>query len=153
MRCGHGWEQSYDIEHFVDGQGNEFVLYKVDGRRVPSPLSRPTCLNCGGHVVRFMRAGRVSTILDLIDHPERLGWSEKRQQAEAESLAEESEAEQSAEAGAEESAGATAESEGATAESEGAAVRGSSGAGAAPEESGHHWHLSDLLHPFKGKRS
>lgn len=66
MRCGHGWEQSYDIEHHVDGKGKEFVMYVADGRRVPSPLTRPTCLNCGGHVVRIMRAGQVSSVLDLM---------------------------------------------------------------------------------------
>ncbi|MEV0113169.1 hypothetical protein AB0H77_07935 [Streptomyces sp. NPDC050844] len=66
MRCGHGWEQSYEIEHHVDAKGKEFVLYVADGRHVPSPLSRPTCLNCGGHVVRIMRAGQVSSVLDLM---------------------------------------------------------------------------------------
>ncbi|MGW7079563.1 hypothetical protein ACWGH2_35135 [Streptomyces sp. NPDC054871] len=66
MRCGHGWEQSYDIEHHVDGKGKEFVMYVADGRHVPSPLTRPTCLNCGGHVVRIMRAGQVSSVLDLM---------------------------------------------------------------------------------------
>lgn len=66
MRCGHGWEQAYEIEHHVDGKGKEFVVYVADGRRVPSPLTRPTCLNCGGHVVRIMRAGQVSSVLDLM---------------------------------------------------------------------------------------
>lgn len=66
MRCGHGWEQSYEIEHHVDGKGKEFVTYVADGRQVPSPLTRPTCLNCGGHVVRIMRAGQVSSVLDLM---------------------------------------------------------------------------------------
>ncbi|TGB07174.1 hypothetical protein [Streptomyces sp. MZ04] len=66
MRCGHGWEQSYEIEHHVDAKGKEFVLYVADGRHVPSPLTRPTCVNCGGHVVRIMRAGQVSSVLDLM---------------------------------------------------------------------------------------
>ncbi|MFB8028228.1 hypothetical protein ACFQ6U_26565 [Streptomyces sp. NPDC056465] len=66
MRCGHGWEQAYEIEHHVDGSGNAFVVYKADGERVPSPLSTPTCTNCGGHVVRIMRAGRVSTVQRLL---------------------------------------------------------------------------------------
>ncbi|MEU7374675.1 hypothetical protein [Streptomyces albidoflavus] len=60
MRCGHGWEQEYDIQRFTDRDGHEFFLYLADGHRVPSPLSRPTCLNCGGHVVRIMQAGRVA---------------------------------------------------------------------------------------------
>jgi len=61
MRCGHGWEQSYEIEHHLDGDGTEFVVYVVAGHVVPSPLSRPTCLNCDGHVVRIMRPGQVSS--------------------------------------------------------------------------------------------
>ncbi|MFJ8887678.1 hypothetical protein ACIRJR_30305 [Streptomyces sp. NPDC102402] len=68
MRCGHGWEQAYEIEHHVDGSGKAFVVYKADGERVPSPLSTPTCANCGGHVVRIMRAGRVSTVQQLLQH-------------------------------------------------------------------------------------
>lgn len=69
MRCGHGWEQSYEIEHHVDGAGQEFIVYKADGVRVPSPLSSPTCTNCGGHVVRIMRSGQVSSVLDLMARP------------------------------------------------------------------------------------
>lgn len=61
MRCGHGWEQSYEIEHHLDADGHEFVIYVAGGHVVPSPLSRPTCLNCDNHVVRIMRAGQVSS--------------------------------------------------------------------------------------------
>ncbi|MDQ8706745.1 hypothetical protein RCO28_30365 [Streptomyces sp. LHD-70] len=106
MRCGHGWEQSYDIEHFVDGAGREFVMYVVDGQRVPSPLTRPTCMNCGGHVVRIMRAGQVSSVLDLMhahDH--------RREEPD-----------------------------------EAAAPEPGEDAAREPER---HWHLSDLLHPFR----
>ncbi|MEU8990029.1 hypothetical protein AB0C98_26960 [Streptomyces sp. NPDC048558] len=62
MRCGYGWEQSYEIEHHMDGDGREFVVYVADGQVVPSPLSRPTCHNCDGHVVRIMRPGQVSSV-------------------------------------------------------------------------------------------
>ncbi|WP_037803988.1 hypothetical protein [Streptomyces resistomycificus] len=85
MRCGHGWEQSYEIEHHVDAGGHEFVVYVANGQVVPSPLSRPTCTNCDNHVVRIMRPGRVASALSLIQD--------------------------------------------------------------------HHWHLSDLLHPFQRKAS
>ncbi|GGT26515.1 hypothetical protein [Streptomyces chromofuscus] len=71
MRCGHGWEQSYEIEHHVDGAGHEFVLHVADGRVVPSPLSRPACAHCGGHIVRIMRPGRVSSARDAARRPER----------------------------------------------------------------------------------
>ncbi len=67
MKCGYGWEQSYAIEHHTDGKGQPFIMYKVNGERVPSPLSNPTCLNCGGHVVRIMRAGTVSQVNATID--------------------------------------------------------------------------------------
>lgn len=62
MRCGHGWEQSFEIEHHKDADGNEFVLYVTDGHVVPSPLTRPTCENCGNHLVRIMRPGRVASV-------------------------------------------------------------------------------------------
>ncbi|WP_369169962.1 hypothetical protein AB5J49_19850 [Streptomyces sp. R28] len=70
MRCGHGWEQSYEIEHHIDGDGREFVMYVADGQVVPSPLSRPTCQNCDNHVVRIMRAGQVSSVQNSL-HPQR----------------------------------------------------------------------------------
>ncbi|MFF8270459.1 hypothetical protein ACF059_24210 [Streptomyces sp. NPDC016562] len=67
MKCGYGWEQEYAIEHHVDGKGEPFIMYKVNAERVPSPLSNPTCLNCGGHVVRIMRAGQVSSVRGMLD--------------------------------------------------------------------------------------
>ncbi|KUN06615.1 hypothetical protein AQI95_12085 [Streptomyces yokosukanensis] len=67
MRCGHGWEQSYEIEHHTGADGHEFVLYVADGRVVPSPLSRPNCHNCDGHVVRIMRAGQVSSVRGAVE--------------------------------------------------------------------------------------
>ncbi|MEU9089836.1 hypothetical protein ACIOEW_23225 [Streptomyces sp. NPDC087901] len=107
MRCGYGWEQAYEIEHHVDTSNHAFVVYKADGERVPSPLSTPTCTNCGGHVVRIMRAGRVSTVQQLLQN--------RRPAAEADSE-----------------------------------VRDPVAATAAPAGE-HHWHLSDLLHPFHRK--
>ncbi|WP_030950937.1 hypothetical protein, partial [Streptomyces sp. NRRL S-481] len=71
MRCGHGWEQSYEIEHHIDAAGHEFVLYVADGKVVPSPLSKPTCHNCDGHLVRIMRPGRVASARDAAHRPQR----------------------------------------------------------------------------------
>ncbi|MFK0291715.1 hypothetical protein ACIQU6_14740 [Streptomyces sp. NPDC090442] len=68
MSCGHGWEQAYEIEHQVDPKGVTHAVYYADGERVPSPLTHPTCLNCGGHVVRIMRSGQVSMVSDAIAH-------------------------------------------------------------------------------------
>jgi Zn finger protein HypA/HybF involved in hydrogenase expression len=110
MRCGHGWEQSYEIEHHIDGDGHEFVMYVADGQVVPSPLSRPTCQNCDSHVVRIMRPGQVSSVRDA-EHRQRKVPA----------------------AGPVEAPTVPAQS-------------------AEPKEP-HHWHLSDLLHPFQRKAS
>ncbi|CAL9504404.1 hypothetical protein SUDANB6_03515 [Streptomyces sp. enrichment culture] len=68
LRCGHGWEQSFAIEHRTDAGGREVVRYVADGRVVPSPLSRPTCGRCGNHLVRIMRPGRVASAREAA-HP------------------------------------------------------------------------------------
>ncbi|WP_406411024.1 hypothetical protein OG923_20310 [Streptomyces halstedii] len=127
MRCGHGWEQAYEIEHHVDGAGHAYVVYRADGERVPSPLSTPTCANCGGHVVRIMRSGRVSGAQALLrpakgarpSGPSRTKDAEGRAGQEA--------------PGAPEAAG------------DGGAVPA---AALTPASATHHWHLSDLLRPF-----
>jgi len=62
MSCGYGWEQAYDIEHHVAGDGHIVFEYKANGVRVPSPLKEPSCPGCGGQKVRIMRAGRVATV-------------------------------------------------------------------------------------------
>ncbi|MEV0223741.1 hypothetical protein [Streptomyces sp. NPDC050704] len=120
MRCGHGWEQSYEIEHHLDAEGAEFVMYVADGKVVPSPLSRPTCLNCDGHVVRIMRPGRVTSAQNSMSRPAPV--SRRKAAAAAEALA---------------------ESPGTAGPAESAAT---------PAE-GHHWHLSDLLHPFHHRKA
>ncbi|MGV9251829.1 hypothetical protein [Streptomyces sp. NPDC003697] len=71
MRCGHGWEQSYEIEHHTDGDGNRLVLYVADDRVVPSPLSHPGCRNCDSRVVRIMRAGQVSSVQHHLNRRQR----------------------------------------------------------------------------------
>ncbi|MFI5685985.1 hypothetical protein [Streptomyces sp. NPDC051636] len=112
MRCGHGWEQSYEIEHHTDADGHEFVRYVVGGQVVPSPLSRPACQNCDGHVVRIMRAGQVSSVRDAAERH------------------------RAPHAGPVEAPKPPAEA-----------------AGPAEGNAQHHWHLSDLLHPFQRKAS
>ncbi|MEU3979523.1 hypothetical protein AB0F77_05335 [Streptomyces sp. NPDC026672] len=119
MRCGHGWEQSYEIEHHRDADGSEFVMYVADGRFVPSPLSRPTCHNCDGHLVRIMRPGQVSSVRSAARRPERTAPAN-------------------------------------TAGTNTADATGTTGTAEVPEQAAaaegqHHWHLSDLLHPFQRK--
>ncbi|MFI6562678.1 hypothetical protein [Streptomyces sp. NPDC050534] len=122
MRCGHGWEQSYEIEHHKDAEGHEFVMYVAGGQVVPSPLSKPSCYNCDGHSVRIMRAGQVSSARD----------AELRQYH------------RTPPAGPVEPQSTKAR----TAE---AAATPESAKPAGPEQPDHHWHLSDLLHPFQRK--
>ncbi|POX57068.1 hypothetical protein C3489_02125 [Streptomyces sp. Ru71] len=69
MRCGLGWEQSYEIEHHTDADGQDVVMYVVDGRVVPSPLQRPRCQHCDSHVVRIMRPGRVTSAAHRLAPP------------------------------------------------------------------------------------
>ncbi|MER7726463.1 hypothetical protein [Streptomyces sp. NPDC096323] len=120
MRCGYGWEQAYEIEHHVDASNHAFVVYKADGERVPSPLSTPTCTNCGGHVVRIMRAGRVSTVQQLLQNQGQGYGRGSQDQVQA-------------------PAGPLRPVE---------PPQGERVAATAAPTSGHHWHLSDLLHPF-----
>lgn len=115
MRCGHCWEQSYEIEHHVDVEGKPFVTYYADGTRVPSPLTRPTCVNCGAHVVRIMRSGQVAQVADALHLASRTVVSPVSP------------------TGPFNSGGIPVDTR--------------------PEraEAKHHWHLSDLLHPFHRK--
>ncbi|MGV9313369.1 hypothetical protein ACWDR0_14410 [Streptomyces sp. NPDC003691] len=128
MRCGHGWEQAYEIEHHLDAEGREYVVYRADGIRVPSPLSSPTCENCGGHVVRIMRAGQVSSVLDRVARAGRPGR-----------IVEERPVPIAGPIGA--------------ADYRLEPVRDPEAAvpppADPPGEPRHHWHLSDLLHPFQ----
>ncbi|WP_046501357.1 hypothetical protein [Streptomyces odonnellii] len=132
MRCGHGWEQAYDIEHHVDGSGQNYVVYKTDGARVPSPLSSPNCVNCGGHVVRIMRSGQVSSVRALMAG--QLPGQASGRSGEA-------------------IPGGSAEQI-----SAGSARAGAASEGKAPEHDHEHhwnwghWHLSDLLHPFHHRK-
>ncbi|MCI3272504.1 hypothetical protein [Streptomyces cylindrosporus] len=116
MRCGHGWEQSYEIEHHTDAEGHEFVMYVANGQVVPSPLSKPTCQNCDAHVVRIMRPGQVSSVREAAHRHQH-----KAPQAGPVEVPQ-----------------------------PGAEGAGAAGDGEAAER--HHWHLSDLLHPFQSHR-
>jgi hypothetical protein len=117
MRCGHGWEQSFEIEHHRDAEGGEFVMYVADGHVVPSPLSRPSCQNCDGHVVRIMRAGQVSSVQNSMHQHTHRPVSARPGQAHEEQAHDEALDQP-----------------------------------AVPEEP-HHWHLSDLLHPFHHRKA
>ncbi|KPI09018.1 hypothetical protein ACFY1B_10600 [Streptomyces mirabilis] len=117
MRCGHGWEQSFEIEHHRDAEGGEFVMYVADGHVVPSPLSRPSCQNCDGHVVRIMRAGQVSSVQNSMHQHTHRPVPAHPEQAHGEQAHDEAVDQP-----------------------------------ALPREP-HHWHLSDLLHPFHHRKA
>lgn len=133
MRCGHGWEQAYDIEHHVDGSGQNFVVYKAGGARVRSPLSSPSCDNCGGHVVRIMRAGQVSSVRALALHAYPSDRTTKA--ARTARTPKGSKARKEPEVPAQ---GDGPQQQNGTPQPDGPAA-------ARPA---HHWHLADLLHPF-----
>lgn len=147
MRCGHGWEQSYEIEHHTDPAGGAFVVYKADGKRVPSPLSSPTCVNCGGHVLRIMRAGRVSTVRTLMG----LGDDDSPVSAvgTAGPVVPVGPPADGPTADGQTADGRTADGSTMDREAEAEAKR-AEGAEGTPEDS--HWHLSDLLHPFHHRK-
>ncbi|EST24656.1 hypothetical protein [Streptomyces niveus] len=133
MRCGHGWEQAYEIEHHTDGSGQQFVVYKADGLRVPSPLSSPTCANCGHHVVRIMRSGQVSSVHALSQRmtAPRTPRAPKAPKAPKAHKAKTPKHGKPIPV---------------TDEAGGAAI--GAVADSARGKQDHHWHLSDLLHPF-----
>lgn len=131
MKCGHGWEQSYEIEHQVDATGAMHVVYYAEGERVPSPLTRPICLNCGATVIRIMRSGQVSMVSNAITSMHQRqgnGLSKNNAKNNAKNHAKKNGEPKSAET-AGENTGSTAEDTGRR-----------------------HWHLSDLLHPFQHHR-
>ncbi|MEU3601194.1 hypothetical protein ABZ714_21115 [Streptomyces sp. NPDC006798] len=141
MRCGHGWEQAYEIEHHVDAEGRQYVVYRADGVRVPSPLSSPTCANCGGHVVRIMRAGQVSSVLNRAARNGRNGRGGRVVEERPVPIAG--------------PIGATdyrLEEDGDPAGAPDVAPAAASAAVPDAREPRHHWHLSDLLHPFQHRR-
>ncbi|MCK8680172.1 MULTISPECIES: hypothetical protein [Streptomyces] len=147
MRCGHGWEQAYEIEHHTDVDGRAFVVYRADGgRRVASPLSKPTCENCDSHVVRIMRSGQVSSVLDLLARqavPARgalgpLGPTDL----------DEREREAAAAAAATPVSAVPIDP---SAPASAVPAQPAAAPDADLRKEPHHWHLSDLLHPFRGR--
>ncbi|MET9149249.1 hypothetical protein [Streptomyces sp. NPDC004042] len=60
LDCGHGWESVYDIDVTVDEHARISAAYRLEERRVPSPLQSPCCPKCESHKIRIMRPGRVA---------------------------------------------------------------------------------------------
>lgn len=69
LRCGHTWEQTYDIERHFDREDQPYFLYYTGGERVPSPLNTLTCWNCGEHTVRITGTARVSAVRSAYSTP------------------------------------------------------------------------------------
>ncbi|MFH8464138.1 hypothetical protein [Streptomyces sp. NPDC017991] len=141
MRCGHGWEQSYEIEHHFDAEGAEFVTYVADGLVVPSPLSRPSCVNCDGHIVRIMRAGQVSSAQNSMRRALSVPPMKRAPVAATAPAA--------VPAKAPSMAADTAQSPEVAQLPDAARLPET----AALPKAEHHWHLSDLLHPFHHRKA
>ncbi|WP_062216512.1 hypothetical protein [Streptomyces sp. NBRC 109706] len=62
LSCGYSWEQRFEVELRTGPEGERLVRYLVGGRPVPSPLTHPSCPNCGGHRVRVLPAGTVDAV-------------------------------------------------------------------------------------------
>lgn len=162
MRCGHGWEMSYEIEHHTDATGHDVVMYVVGDRVVPSPLSRPACLRCDGRIVRIMRAGQVSSAHEAARPrssrtPARTVLPDQAAPAGAGGGGGGEGSGGAAGAGASGGAGGPRGSGGSGGAGGSRGSRGAAGAGgsggaegaARPRRRTHrHWHLSGLLHPF-----
>jgi hypothetical protein len=129
------------------------VVYYAEGERVPSPLTRPTCLSCGATVVRIMRSGQVSMVSEAIasmhqrqgNGPSKnraMKRGEKRAEKREENLGESGQSEESRSG---KSAGNPGELE------PEASAKGSTGSAEKDSEC-HRWHLADLLHPFQNCR-
>ncbi|MFE7856937.1 hypothetical protein [Streptomyces sp. NPDC057403] len=59
LDCGHGWEDTYDIDLSVS-EDQVTAVYRLDGITVPSPLQSPRCPACESRKIRIMRPGRVA---------------------------------------------------------------------------------------------
>ena len=92
------------------------LVYYADGVRVPSPLTRPTCVNCGTDIVRIMRSGQVSMVSAAMASMHQRGNGGEKKKASP------------------------------------AADPDAPGADGDKDSGRHHWHLSDLLHPFQHHR-
>ncbi|WP_418957505.1 hypothetical protein [Streptomyces tritici] len=135
-RCGYGWEQAYDIEHRLDADGRQFVVYRTEGARVPSPLSDLACPNCERRgAVRILRSGQVSTALRVLEEVGHIPPAAAPGPA----------GEHTAVHRAEPTGARTGEPPGPVKEP------GSTEARPAKEQE-HHRHLSDLLHPFRDRK-
>lgn len=61
LNCGHGWEDTYDIDVSVNEHARITADYHLAGQHVPSPLQSPRCPACEGRRIRIMRPGRVNS--------------------------------------------------------------------------------------------
>jgi hypothetical protein len=79
LHCGHGWEQTYDVEIHLDAESREIRYYYADGKRLPPPLMAE-CPNCGERKARILRAGVVAAVLAQMPHHHKHGthWRFRR---------------------------------------------------------------------------
>ncbi|WP_052867359.1 hypothetical protein [Streptomyces niger] len=55
--CGHAWKQTYDIVIVTDAEGRRSQAYRIEGRKVRSPLTSPVCPHCDSGRVHAVPTG------------------------------------------------------------------------------------------------
>jgi hypothetical protein len=58
--CGHRREQVYDVSHWMDPEGDEHVVFSVDGVVCCAPWSSEACRACGDYRLDVVLQARAS---------------------------------------------------------------------------------------------
>lgn len=58
LDCGHGWQDTYDIDVTVNEHARITAACRLDGTFAPPPLQSPRCPSCKSHKIRIMRPAR-----------------------------------------------------------------------------------------------
>ncbi|MFC6065273.1 hypothetical protein [Streptomyces ochraceiscleroticus] len=68
--CGHAWKQTYDIVIVTDSAGQRSQEYRIEGRRVRSPLTSPICPHCERRHVHAVPVGLAERALEAETAPQ-----------------------------------------------------------------------------------
>ena len=58
--CRHRWEQVYDVSHWMDPEGDERVVFSVDGVVTCAPWGGEPCPACGDYRLDIVLRSRAS---------------------------------------------------------------------------------------------